>query len=469
MRRVFTYLSIVMLFAFASGFINISSTKNKETLSFKIDTLATNLTVPWQITFLPDRSMLFTERPGKVRLYKNGKLQEKPVFVVNDIKAESKTGLLGMVIHPDFTKNHLIYIAHNYGENNGLWLRVVRYEYKNDTLINPQTLIQGIPAARNHTGCRIVFGPDKKLYITTGDADQPIRAQDLKTYNGKILRLNDDGSIPVDNPFVKNDTAHKEIWSYGHRNPQGLAFQPGTNKLYETEHGPTGGDEVNIIEKGANYGWPVIHHQDVKAGMKSPIFEYTPSIGPSEALFYTGKAFPSLQGNLLVGCLRGESILRIPLDKPNDQEVFLKKQFGRIRSVVVGPDGFIYISTSNFDMPESKGERPYDMILRLRPSTDRTVITASERITSNNKSDLAKNNPQNMFKQLCASCHGDKLQGTEVVRSLIGGKFNYGADKKSIIKTITNGVVAKGMPAWNGAISKKDIEGLADYILTVTK
>lgn len=469
MRKAFTYLFIIIFFAFASGFINIQTTIQREIISFKIDTLVTNLTVPWQITFLPDRSMLFTERPGQVRLYKNGKLIEKPVFVVNNIRAESKTGLLGMVTHPDFVKNHFIYIAHNYGENNGLWLRVVRYEYKNDTLINPKTLIQNIPAARNHTGCRLVFGPDKKLYITTGDADQPIRAQDLKTYNGKILRLNDDGTIPTDNPFIKNDTAHKEIWSYGHRNPQGLAFQPGTNKLYETEHGPTGGDEVNIIEKGANYGWPVIHHQDVKAGMKSPIFEYTPSIGPSEALFYTGKAFPGLQGDLLVGCLRGESILKIPLDKPTDQEVFLKKQFGRIRSVVVGPDGFIYISTSNFDLPESKGERPYDMILRLRPSTDKTNFTTSQKITSNNKNDLVKNTPQNLFKQLCASCHGDKLQGTAVVRSLIGGKFNYGSDKKSIVKTITNGVIEKGMPAWNGAISKKEIDGLADYIISATK
>ncbi|PWS30182.1 PQQ-dependent sugar dehydrogenase [Pedobacter paludis] len=468
MRKAFTYLVIIMLLAFASGFIYKSNTKNQQVLSFKIDTLAENLTVPWQITFLPDRSMLFTERTGKVRHYRNGKLQEKPVLIVNDIKAESKTGLLGMVIHPDFAKNHLIYIAHNYGENNALWLRVVRYEYKNDTLLNPKTLIEKIPAARNHTGCRLVFGPDKKLYITTGDADQPVRAQDLKTFNGKILRLNDDGSIPSDNPFIKSDTARKEIWSYGHRNPQGLAFQPGTNKLYETEHGPTGGDEVNIIEKGANYGWPVIHHQDAKAGMKSPIFEYTPSIGPSEALFYVGKAFPTLQGNLLVGCLRGESILNIPLDKPSEQEVFLKKQFGRIRSVVVGPDGFIYISTSNFDLPESKGERPYDMILRLRPSTDKTVFASSQQITANNKSDLVKNTSQNMFKQLCASCHGDKLQGTEAVRSLIGGKFNYGSDKKSIVKTITDGVVAKGMPAWNGAISKKDIDGLADYILSAT-
>ncbi|PWS29475.1 hypothetical protein DHW03_06585 [Pedobacter yonginense] len=468
MRKPFTYLLIIGLFALATSFINSAHQQQNTAFSLKIDTLATNLIVPWQITFLPDKSMLFTERPGQIRLYRNGKLLDKPIFNVNDIKAESKTGLLGMVIHPDFIRNHFIYLAHNYAEHNGLWLKVIRYEYKNDTLIHPKILIQGIPAARNHTGCRLVFGPDKKLYITTGDADQPALAQDLKAYNGKILRINYDGSIPTDNPFVKNDTAHKEIWSYGHRNPQGLTFQPGTNHLYETEHGPTGGDEVNVIEKGANYGWPIIHHQNIKAGMKAPLFEYTPSIGPSEALFYTGKAFPALEGNLLVACLRGESILSISLNKQNDQEIFLKKQFGRIRSLVVGPDGFIYLSTSNFDLPESKGERPYDMILRLRPSTDKTT-TMAQQITSNIKNTLVTNTPQNLFKQLCASCHGDKLQGTEVVKSLIGGKFTYGSDKKSIVKTITNGVVAKGMPAWNGAISKKEIEGLADYIITATK
>lgn len=438
---------------------------------FKVDTLATNLTVPWQITFLPDKTMLFTERTGEVRLLRDGKLQLKPVLKVNDIKAESKTGLLGMVLHPNFVKNHLIYIAQNYGENNKIRLRVVRYLYEKDTLINAKTLIQGIPGARNHTGCRLVFGPDKKLYISTGDADQPILAQDLKAYNGKILRISDDGSIPKDNPFIKNDTAKKEIWSYGHRNPQGMAFEPFSNKLYATEHGPTGGDEVNIIEKGSNYGWPIIHHQETRDGMVKPFLEYTPSIGPAEATFYNGNAFPKLKGSLLVACLRGESILRIQLDqdKAVKQEVFLKKQYGRIRSLVVGPDGFIYISTSNFDLPESKGERPYDMILRLSPSTEKGNQTMAQQITSNNKADIVQASPANMFKQLCASCHGDKLQGTESVYALAVGKFRHGSDKKSIVSNITNGIVDKGMPAWNGAISKKDIESLADYVLLNTK
>lgn len=462
-------LAIILAFVFISSFTNKIADENDD-VYFKIDTLASNLTVPWQVTFLPDRSMLFTERPGRVRVYRNGKLEQKPILEVNDIKAETKTGLLGMVIHPNFNSNHFIYIAHNYGKNNRLWLRVIRYEFKNDTLIHPKTLIEEIPAARNHTGCRLIFGPDQKLYITTGDADQPILAQDLKTYNGKILRINDDGSIPSDNPFVKNDTARKEIWSYGHRNPQGLAFKPHTNQLYATEHGPTGGDELNIIQKGANYGWPVIHHQEKKAGMVIPFSEYTPSIGPAEAIFYQGNAFPQLNNNLLVACLRGESILRIEMDKNKivKQQVLLRKQYGRIRSLVVGPDGYLYISTSNFDLPESKGEKPYDMILRLRPSTIKTDQTP-QALSSDNNTEKTEKSPAAMFKQLCASCHGDKLQGTATVYNLIGGKFKQGADKQSIINNISNGIIEKGMPAWNGAISKKDIANLADYMIKATK
>ncbi|WP_316826123.1 PQQ-dependent sugar dehydrogenase [Pedobacter miscanthi] len=459
----------IVAFAYATSF-TAKQDKDESGVFFKIDTLASNLNVPWQITFLPDRTMLFTERSGQVRLYRNGKLSEKPILIVNDIKAEIKTGLLGMVVHPAFNKNHFIYIAHNYGENNRLWLRVVRYEFKSDTLIHPKTLIEQIPAARNHTGCRLIFGPDQKLYISTGDADQPTLAQDLKTYNGKILRLNDDGSIPTDNPFIKNDTAHHEIWSYGHRNPQGLAFEPVTKLFYATEHGPTGGDEVNVIKKGANYGWPVIHHQETTAGMITPLLEYTPSIGPSEAVFYHGKAFPQLSNNLLVACLRGESILRIEMkeSKVLKQEVLLKKQYGRIRSLVVGPDGYLYMSTSNFDLPESKGKRPYDMILRLRPSTKENNQMA-QTISSNNQTSKMETGSAEIFKQLCASCHGDKLQGTERVYSLMGGKFKHGADKQSIINNINNGIIDKGMPAWNGSISKKDMESLADYILKQVK
>ncbi|AYL97690.1 PQQ-dependent sugar dehydrogenase [Mucilaginibacter celer] len=464
---------VVMLFGMGmiSAFISNKQIKATDTpVGFKTDTLVTNVIVPWQITFLPDGTMLFTERAGRVRIYRNNKLLPKPALTVSDITLDKKTGLLGMCLHPAFAQNKWIYIAGNYTDNNRIRVRVARYEFRNDSLVNPLTIIKDIPGNQNHTGCRLLFGPDKKLYITTGDADQPILAQDLKALNGKILRVNDDGTIPADNPFARNDTARKEIWTYGHRNPQGLAFEPGTGVLFDTEHGPTGGDEVNIIKPGQNYGWPVIHHQDTREGMITPLLEYTPSIGPSEAVFYKGSAFPELKGNLLVACLRGESILRITLnnDKPVSQEVLLKKQYGRIRSLVVGPDGYLYISTSHYDPPEGKGEPPYDMILRLRPSNE-TVKQRVQSIAINKKSAAKKQTPAVMFQQLCASCHGDHLQGTEKTKSLLGRNFSHGVSKAAIINNINNGIIAKGMPSWRGAISEKDIVKIADYVWTVSK
>ncbi|WP_114939270.1 PQQ-dependent sugar dehydrogenase [Mucilaginibacter endophyticus] len=469
--RTVCVLALLFCALMISAFISTKKAADPDTaVSFKIDTLVTNVIVPWQITFLPDGTMLFTERAGRVRIYRNNKLLPKPAFTVNDITLDKKTGLLGMCLHPAFAQNKWIYIASNYTEDNHIRVRVARYEFRNDSLINPFTIIKGIPGNQNHTGCRLLFGPDKKLYITTGDADQPALAQDLKAYNGKILRVNDDGSIPADNPFAKNDTAHKEIWSYGHRNPQGLAFEPGTGVLFDSEHGPTGGDEINIIKPGQNYGWPVIHHQDTREGMISPLLEYTPSIGPSEAVFYNGNAFPELKGNLLVACLRGESILRITLnnDRPVAQEALLKKQYGRIRSLVVGPDGYLYISTSHYDPPEGKGDPPYDMILRLRPSNEK-VKQQVQSIAINKKTVVKKQTPAIMFQQLCAACHGDHLQGTEKTKSLLGRNFAHGADKASIVKNITNGITEKGMPAWRGAISAADINKIADYVWATSK
>jgi len=442
---------------------------------YVIDTLATDLVVPWELVFLPDNTMLFTERAGRVRIYRDGKLLPKPAFVVPDIPLRNKTGLLGMCIHPDFATNRYVYVANNYSQGNGMRLRITRYQFKNDTLINPFKILEDIPANQNHTGCRLVFSPDRKLFITTGDADQPALAQDLKAYNGKILRVNDDGSIPKDNPFFANDTARKEVWTYGHRNPQGLAFEPGTGTLFESEHGPTGGDEVNIIRKGENYGWPVIHHRDTKEGMNTPFSEYTPSIGPGEVMFYKADKFPQLHGYVMVACLRGESILKIKLenDKMVDQEVMFKKVYGRIRSLVTGPDGYIYFSTSMVDPGEGKPRPKDDLILRMRPSNSpNTTLTSQKLVTSaENASTGKKQTPAMMFQQLCASCHGANLQGGPdgKTQNLAAGKFKYGSTKAEILKNITNGITDQGMPSWTGAISKTDIEGIANYIMQKTR
>lgn len=435
---------------------------------YVIDTLATDLVVPWQIVFLPDNTILFTERPGRVRIYRNGKLKAKPALIVPNIPLKNKTGMLGMALHPDFLKNHFVYVAHDYGNTDTMHLKVVRYEFVNDSLINPRIIISGLPANQNHTGCRMVFGPDHKLWITTGDADQPARAQDLKYYNGKILRLNDDGTIPPDNPFYSNDTAKKEIWSYGHRNVQGLVFEPGTGTLFNTEHGPTGGDEINIVKKGDNYGWPVIHHRMAHTGMHSPLAEFTPSIAPGEAMFYTANAFPQLKNNLLVACLRGECIMRVTLTRDTiaSEEALLKNVYGRIRSIVTGPDGYIYFSTSQIDPVEGSPRPHYDILLRMRPSGSKNTTLAAQKITTIVQSSKQVQNQTGavLFQQLCASCHGTRLQGNGKTQNLALGKFLYGADKASITRNISNGIISNGMPSWSGAVSKTDINKLAAYI-----
>ncbi|KXJ98466.1 MAG: glucose/sorbosone dehydrogenase [Acidobacteria bacterium OLB17] len=223
---------------------------------------------------------------------------------------------------------------------------------------------------------RARFGPDGKLYVTTGDSTDWDLAQDLTSLAGKVLRLNDDGSVPKDNPFASRKDARPEIWTYGNRNPQGIAWQPGSGLAFETEHGPSsfegkgsGGDEVNILEAGKNYGWPVIHHTETREGMVSPLLEYSPACAPASAMFYTASAFPAFKGNFFFGCLRGQRIIRVELDgrKAVRQEDLVSGKFGRIRDVAQGPDGFVYFTTSNQDGRGRPAEGD-DRILRLVPA-----------------------------------------------------------------------------------------------------
>lgn len=455
---------IISISAFINKKSNIVGTAND---LFIVDTLARDLIVPWAIIFLPDQSMLFTERSGNVRIYRNAKLVSKPAFQVKDVNAVRKMGLLGIAVHPDFNKNRFIYISYNYKTENSAMLRVMRYRFENDTLLHARLIIENIDANANHTGSRLKFGPDKKLYITTGDADRPMLAQDMKSLSGKILRVNDDGSIPPDNPFTKSDTARKEIWTYGHRNTQGIDFQPGTGYLFNSEHGPSGGDEVNQIIKGLNYGWPLIHHRETRQGMLSPMMEYTPSIGPSEVVFYNANAFRGLRGNLLLASLRGESITRLVLDKNKiiGQEVLLKQSHGRLRALTVGPDGYIYFSTSQIDPPEGKIKPGYDMLLRLRPSLNSIQpFTRSSAASGTQVTATVIRTSENLYRQLCASCHGKNLEGTETAKSLRDDKWEYGALRKDIIKNIREGIVEKGMPAWEGALNQKEIDEMVAYL-----
>lgn len=339
----------------------------------KVETVASGLIVPWELAFAPDGRIFVTERPGRLRVIRNGNLQSEPVAEIREVKHLGEGGLMGLALHPKFAQNRWLYLAYLY-DHQGLKVRVVRYRETGSGLTDQKIIIDGIGGASVHNGCALKFGPDGKLYITTGDKAERALAQMMNSLCGKILRLNDDGSIPRDNPFVNRPGARPEIWSTGHRNPQGLDWQPGTNTLFSVEHGPSGfdggpgGDELNIVDKGKNYGWPIIHHRETKEGLVSPLLEYTPAVAPSGLAFYRGNKIPQWKNNLFFGCLRGTRIIRVVLNgrRVVSQENLIEGEYGRIRAVASGPDGYLYFTTSNRDgrgRPASNDDR----VLRFVP------------------------------------------------------------------------------------------------------
>jgi glucose/arabinose dehydrogenase len=349
------------------------------TPKMRVETVAENLEIVWSIRFAPDGRMFFTERPGRVRVIENGKLRIAPLFTVPDVELSGESGLMGMVLHPKFAENRFLYLACAYQANGKQAVKVVRYRETGETLTDAKTIIEMIPAARYHAGTRLGFGPDGKLYMTTGDATNQSQGQELNTLGGKTLRLNDDGTIPEDNPFVNRKDARGEIWAYGHRNAQGLDWQPETNLMFQTEHGPSlidgvslfkrsGGDEVNIVERGKNYGWAKISHKMKREGMETAIIEYSPAVAPASGMFYRGSLFPEFKNNFLFGALRGEAIIRLVLDGRRivAQEKLFVKTYGRIREIAEAPDGSIYFSTSNRDGRGSPAATD-DRILRIVP------------------------------------------------------------------------------------------------------
>jgi aldose sugar dehydrogenase len=378
------FLSVLLLANVACGFSSGETSESEslilaDTSKLQVETVATNLEVVWSIIFAPDGRMFFTERPGRVRVFEKGKLTAAPLFTVPDVELSGESGLMGMTLHPDFSENHFLYLAYVYQAKDDKYVKVVRYREAGDKLADAKTIVEMIPAARYHAGTRLGFGPDGKLYVTTGDATRQNQAQKLDTLGGKTLRLNDDGTIPTDNPFVNEKNARAEIWTYGHRNAQGMDWQPETGLMFQTEHGPSlidgvslfkrsGGDEVNIVERGKNYGWAKISHKSKREGMETAIVEYSPAVAPASGMFYRGKLFPEYKNNFFFGALKGQAIIRLVLDgrRVISQEKMFVKTYGRIREIAEAPDGSIYFSTSNRD---GRGDptKEDDRILRIVP------------------------------------------------------------------------------------------------------
>jgi len=322
-----------------------------------MEMVAENLSIPWEIVFLPDGDLLVTERPGTiVRINKDSKAK----INISGVRHIGEGGLLGMALHPDFSQNKFVYVYLTSQSRGNLENRVERYVLNGDQLEDRIVILDNIPAAGNHDGGKIEFGPDGKLYITTGDAQSQNLAQNTDSLAGKILRINEDGSIPTDNPFGNL------VWSYGHRNPQGLVWDR-EGRLWSTEHGPsgsqTGNDEVNLIEKATNYGWPLIKGQQQRNGMRGPVVES----GSSDT--WAPGAVIVLDDNLFFTGLRGQTLYSAQISGNGlvNLRGFFSGEFGRLRALKLGPDGFIYMSTSNTDgrgVPESND----DKIIRLNPS-----------------------------------------------------------------------------------------------------
>jgi aldose sugar dehydrogenase len=339
---------------------------------------------PWSMAWLPDRSILVTERPGRVRIVRNGILDPTPVGGVPTVFASGQGGLMDISIHPQFAKNRLVYLTYAYGNDTANRTRLARAVFDGKNLKNLQVIFEVTPVkpGNQHYGSRITWLPDNTLLLAIGDGGNPplqidgklprYQAQNRRSQLGKVLRLKDDGSIPSDNPFVKAANTDPAIWSYGHRNIQGMTFDPATKRIWATEHGSKGGDELNLVKKGKNYGWPLAGYskeyqfpnQDISPnkslpGLEDPKAVWTPAIAPSGLAIYNGKRFPQWQKNLFAGGLVEQAVRRIELD-PNGKVTYQEPiSIGaRVRDIRQGPDELLYVLTD-----ESEGQ-----LVRIEPA-----------------------------------------------------------------------------------------------------
>ncbi|MCP3176394.1 PQQ-dependent sugar dehydrogenase [Desulfuromonas sp. KJ2020] len=352
------FLSVVCLCPASAE--TVSSQKHR----FRVVTVVEGLEHPWGLAFLPDGGMLVTERPGRLRLVRQGRLDPQPVEGLPAIAAKGQGGLLDVALHPDFAQNRLVYISFAAAGEGGIGTEVARGRLNGHRLEGVQTIFRLQPKSDRgiHFGSRLVFDRAGYLFITLGDRGEMARAQKWDDHAGSVIRLHDDGRVPADNPYKSHSGWKPEIYSIGHRNVQGAALHPQTGELWAHEHGPQGGDEINIIRAGNNYGWPVITYGvnyglgtrigmgTHRQGMIQPLHYWVPtSIAPSGMAFYEGDRFVHWQGDLFVGALREEMLVRLRFEGTRvvEEEHLLKDALGRIRDVRSGPDGYLYLLTDH--------------------------------------------------------------------------------------------------------------------------
>jgi glucose/arabinose dehydrogenase len=380
-RTLFSLLAVGLVLSFGTR-VSGDTVMRSALHDYRVVTVVDALVQPWSIAFLPGGDVLITERPGRLRILREGKLLPEPVEGVPAVVHSSQGGLLEVAPHPDFATNHLLYLTYSKQlEGKETTTALVRGKFENDRLTGVEQLFQSVSQGRGHFGGKIAFDKNGFVFLSLGDRQVPPEgnlpahpAQDLTNHHGKLIRLHDDGRVPADNPFAKTTGAKPEIWSYGHRNVQGLAIHPETGEVWANEHGPQGGDELNLIRPMVNYGWPVIgfgvnyttglaiHAGTHREGMQQPAQVWVPSIGISGLMIYTGDKFPMWKGSFFVGGMAGQQVVRLTHDPKRGftSRELLATDRGRIRDVRQGLDGYIYLVTDDRDGKPTP-------VLRLEP------------------------------------------------------------------------------------------------------
>lgn len=442
-----------------------------DTTFIKITEVATDIDVPWDIEPGFDNNLWFTELKGTVNLLNLNTGEKKTVLQVPDVFYKKSHGLLGLAMHPNFKENPFLYLHYTFkiakeGRQEETKSRIVRYSFENDTLVSPKILLDSIVGKTYHNGSRLVISPDLKLYFSMGDAGEPDLAQNINHLNGKIIRLNLDGSIPEDNPIKNNP-----VWSWGHRNPQGLVF---SNKglFYNSEHGPNNDDEINLISKGHNYGWPNIHgYPDLDNEKKyaqdsiitEPLKAWTPTLGTAGLAYYNDESIPEWKNALLSVNLKGRSLRVLKLSEDGksitNETIYFQKRFGRIRDIFVDINGNIYLSTSNrdwhpryqpwmYDSLPQGGDRIIKLSVDNNPKTEEIIIlrqdTAAMKLFSEDwefdVNDETVGDGERLYMEHCASCHRQNGEGVEGLNPPLANVDWVTGDKGILIRTVLFGL-----------------------------